>query len=106
MLNNIQENRPKNLISDPWESPLSPTSEETLSHCVTPWLIFNTEQTKPILSPVNPPETLLLTTHHESSGQILWRDWLKLHQPDTQRLAKPLSQMWGLLYWQEHLASV
>jgi hypothetical protein len=54
----------------------------------------------------NYPETNLIADPWETSlspGQILWQDWLKLPQPTTDKLGESLRQMWGLLYWQEHL---
>jgi hypothetical protein len=105
-MNNILLNPPKYpTMSDPWDLPLSPISDSeiNISHCVTPWLTANPEKIPLTLSPVNPPETLLLTTHSESFGQILWQDWLRLPKPITEELTNNLSQMWGLLYWQEHL---
>ncbi len=95
-----------NLSPNPWDLPSAWASDEVLSDGVTQKLNSLSSDKNPLIAPSNPPGTLLLTTgkqSRESSGNRLWEDWLRLHQFSTQKLSEQLTQMWGLLYWQQHL---
>ncbi len=103
-----QTSSQSNLTSNPWDSPSASDSSQVISPDVTQNFSSLSFDKNPLIGPSNPPGTLLLTTGIQSrdlSGNRLWEDWLKINQFSAQKLSVELTQMWGLLYWQNHLTT-
>ena len=109
MKNNNQTNKTssqRQLSPNPWDLPIASTPSEDISDNVIHKLPSLSSEKNPLIAPSNPPGTLLLTTgkqSRESSANQLWEEWLRLRKFSTQALSEQLTQMWGLLYWQQHL---
>ena len=97
------------LTPNPWDLRPASDSSQVISPDATQNFSSVSFDKNPLIGPSNPPGTLLLTTGKQSrvsSGNRLWEDWLRLNQFSAQKLSVELTQMWGLLYWQNHLTEL